>query len=88
MQPSPAPVILGSYLAVPPVLTQTDAWAVLPRLYAEALVKDSVLAMLPLPDGLKRSTMMMQMLWPAAQDAAPASRWIRAILVELTSPST
>jgi hypothetical protein len=27
--------------------------------------------------------MTMQMLWPEAQDAAPASRWIRGLLVEL-----
>ena len=40
--------ILGSYLAVPPVLARTDAWAVLPRPYAEALAKDGALAMLPL----------------------------------------
>ena len=32
--------------------------------------------------------MMMQMLWPEAQDAAPASKWIRGILVELTTTST
>ena len=87
MQPTQAPVILGSYLAVPPVLAQTDAWGVLPRPYAEALAKDGVLAMLPLPDGFKPSAMMMQMLWPEAQDAAPASKWIRGILVELTSTS-
>jgi DNA-binding transcriptional LysR family regulator len=88
MQPQQAPVILGSYLAVPPVLARTDAWAVLPRPYAEALAKDGVVVMLPLPDGFKRSAMTMQMLWPEAQDAAPASKWIRGILVELTSTST
>src|SRR5580704_8273029 len=88
MQAPQAPVILGSYLAVPPVLAHTDAWGVLPRPYAEALAKDGVLAMLPLPDGFKPSAMMMQMLWPEAQDAAPASKWIRGILVELTSKPT
>jgi DNA-binding transcriptional LysR family regulator len=88
MQPQQAPVILGSYLAVPPVLASTDAWGVLPRPYAEALAKEGVLAMLPLPDGFKPSAMMMQMLWPEAQDAAPASKWIRGILAELTSTST
>jgi DNA-binding transcriptional LysR family regulator len=88
MQPPQAPVILSSYLAVPPILAHSDAWALLPRPYAEALAKDGVLAMLPLPDGFKRSAMMMQMLWPEAQDAAPASKWIRGILVELTSTPT
>ena len=71
-----------------PILARTDAWGVLPRPYAEALAKDGVLAMLPLPAGFKPSAMMMQMLWPEAQDAAPASKWIRGILVELTSMST
>jgi DNA-binding transcriptional LysR family regulator len=85
MPPSEAPVILSSYLAVPPVLSHTDAWAVLPRPYAEMLAKSGAVAILPLPDGFKRSAMMMRMLWPAAQDAAPASNWIRSILVELTS---
>jgi DNA-binding transcriptional LysR family regulator len=88
MPPQQAPVILASYLAVPPILARTDAWGVLPRPYAEALAKDGVLAMLPLPDGFKPSAMMMQMLWPEAQDAAPASKWIRGILAELTSTST
>jgi DNA-binding transcriptional LysR family regulator len=80
-----APVILSSFLAVPPVLTRSDAWALLPRPYAEALDRDGVLAMLPLPDGFKSFNMTMQMLWPEAQDAAPASKWIRGLLVELTS---
>jgi len=88
MPPQQAPVILGSYLAVPPVLARTDAWAVLPRPYAEALAQDGVVVMLPLPGGFKPSAMVMQMLWPEAQDAAPASKWIRGILVELTSTST
>lgn len=84
MPSSLAQVTLASYLAVPPVLAQTDAWAVLPRPYAEMLAKSGVVATLPLPDGFKRAAMTMQMLWPAAQDAASASTWIRGILVELT----
>ncbi len=88
MPPLQAPVILGSFLAVPPVLAQSDAWALLPRPYAEPLARDGVLAVLPLPDRLKASTMTMQMLWPEAQDAAPASRWLRNLLIELTSPPT
>jgi DNA-binding transcriptional LysR family regulator len=80
-----APVIVSSFLAVPPILTHSDAWALLPRPYAAALDRDGVLAMLPLPDGFKSFNMTMQMLWPEAQDAAPASKWIRGLLVELTS---
>ncbi|HWL86735.1 MAG TPA: LysR substrate-binding domain-containing protein, partial [Polyangiaceae bacterium] len=88
MQAPQAQVTLGSYLAVPPILAHSDAWAVLPRPYAEPLAKDGVLAMLPLPDGFKPSAMIMQMLWPEAQDAAPGSKWIRGILVELVSATT
>jgi DNA-binding transcriptional LysR family regulator len=85
MRPRPAQVILGSYLAVPRVLAQSDAWGLLPLPYADALAKEGVLAILPPPDGSKLPAMTMRMLWPEAQDAAPASKWIRGILVELTT---
>lgn len=83
MRPPQAPVMLGSYLSVPPILAESNAWALLPKPYVETLAKDGVLAMLPPPDGVKRPSMTMQMLWPAAQDAAPASKWIRRILADL-----
>jgi DNA-binding transcriptional LysR family regulator len=85
MRPGQAQVILGSYLAVPPILAHSDAWGILPRPYAEALAKDGVLATLPPPEGTWPSAMTMQMLWPEAQDASPASKWLRGILVELTT---
>lgn len=78
--PVKAAVILSSFLAVPPILAQSDAWALVPRPYAEALTRDGVSAMLPLPAGITPPKMTMQLLWPEAQDAAPASKWLRAII--------
>ena len=69
-------------------IRRADALRKQSRPYADALAKDGVVVMLPLPGGFKPSPMTMQMLWPEAQDAAPASKWIRSILVELTSTPT
>jgi DNA-binding transcriptional LysR family regulator len=83
----PAPprcqVLLGSFLAVPPVLRQTDAWALLPRPYAEALRAERRVATFPVPAGVSHPTMQLQLLWPDAQDASPASRWLRGIIVDV-----
>lgn len=83
-----ASVLLGSFLAVPPVLRASDGWALLPRPYAEPLVRAGALATFAVPAGLGHPTMKMQLLWPDAQDAAPASRWLREIIVEATRPET
>jgi DNA-binding transcriptional LysR family regulator len=84
----PAPprcqVLLGSFLAVPPVLRESNAWALLPKPYAEALRAERMVATLPLPAGLSHPSMQMQLLWPDAQDAAPASRWLRGIILDVT----
>lgn len=83
-----AAVLLGSFLAVPPVLRASDAWALLPKPYAEPLAKAGTLAVLPPPLGLAHPTMQMLLLWPDAQDASPASRWLRGIIVDVTRPSS
>lgn len=84
----PAPptcqVLLGSFLAVPPLLRESDAWALLPKPYAEVLRAERILATLPAPAGLSHPSLQMQLLWPDAQDAAPASRWLRGIILDLT----
>jgi DNA-binding transcriptional LysR family regulator len=77
-------VLLDSFLAVPPVLRETDAWALLPKPYAEELRAARSVATLPVPAGLAHPSMQMQLLWPDVQDAAPASRWLRGIIVNLT----
>jgi DNA-binding transcriptional LysR family regulator len=78
-----AAVVLGSFLAVPPVLRQTDAWALLPRPYAEPLARDGVLAMLERPAHVTAPVLKMQLLWPEAQHDAPASTWLRDIMVDV-----
>jgi DNA-binding transcriptional LysR family regulator len=83
MRATDAQVTLGSYLAVPRILAQSDAWSLLPKPYADALAKEGILVALPPPPAPKLPAMTMQMLWPEAQDAAPASKWIRGLLVEL-----
>ena len=77
-------MLLDSFLAVPPVLRETDAWALLPKPYAEELRAERSVATLPVPAGLAHPSMQMLLLWPDAQDAAPASRWLRGIIVNLT----
>lgn len=81
-----ASVLLGSFLAVPPVLCESDAWTLLPRPYADALTRSGTLASFPPPAGVAHPTMQMQLLWPDAQDASPASRWLRGIIVDMTRP--
>ncbi len=82
--PAKAAVLLGSFLAVSPVLAESDAWAMLPRPYAELLVREGAIAMLLPPAGMATPTMQMQLLWPDSQDTAPASRWLRGLIVEET----
>ena len=79
-----ASAVVGSFLAVPPILAHTDGWALLPRPYAEPLARAGALATRALPAGVIHPTLQMQLLWPDAHDAAPASRWLRARIVEVT----
>jgi DNA-binding transcriptional LysR family regulator len=76
-------VLLGSFLAVPPVLAQSDAWALLPKPYADALRAERRIATFPPPAGVSHSAMQLQLLWPDAQDASPASRWLRDIILNV-----
>jgi DNA-binding transcriptional LysR family regulator len=80
--PGQAAVSLGSFLAVPPVLAVSDGWAILPLRCAEPLARSGSLALLPVPSGLRPPALQMRLLWPEAQDAAPASRWLRGLIVE------
>jgi DNA-binding transcriptional LysR family regulator len=88
MPPSRAAVVLGSFLAVPPALAAGDAWALLPHPYAEALKREGTIATFPTPPGIAHPVLTMQLLWPEAQDAAPASKWLRAIIVDVSRATT
>lgn len=80
-----AAATMGSFLAVPPVLRSTDAWALLPRPYAEPLARDGVLATLKRPAHLAVPALKMQLLWPEAQHDAPASAWLRELILDVSS---
>ncbi|MFT3712287.1 MAG: LysR family transcriptional regulator [Archangium sp.] len=78
-----AEATMSSFLAVPPVLRKTDAWALLPAPYAEPLARDGVLATLKRPAHLTVPPLKMQMLWPETQHDAPASTWLRELILEV-----
>jgi len=83
LAPPRCQVLLGSFLAVLPVLRESDAWALLPEPYAKTLRAERRVATLPVPAGLFHPSLQMQLLWPDAQDAAPASRWLRGIILDV-----
>src|SRR5215470_472808 len=59
--PQKCQVQLSSFLAVPPVLRHSDAWAMLPRPFAETLAAEKMVAFFPTPAGLSHPTMQMQL---------------------------
>lgn len=78
-------IAVSSFLAAPHFLTASDAWAVLPAPFAEQLAKVGVVVTRPLPPPLPRPQLSMYLLWPEAQDAAPASRWLRDLVIAETA---
>jgi DNA-binding transcriptional LysR family regulator len=74
---------VGSFLAVPHVLKECDAWAVLPAPFAQKLIDERTVEARPMHGQLPK--LAMQMIWPQTQDAAPASRWLRGLIVEAIS---
>lgn len=80
-----AAVRLSSFMAVPAVLAHSDAWAMLPLPFAREMEQRGQLAWFRAPHGLPHPSMQMQLLWPAAQDAAPGSRWLRALIVDVVA---
>ncbi|MFO0709651.1 MAG: LysR substrate-binding domain-containing protein [Sandaracinus sp.] len=77
--------VLTSFLAVPHVLRETDALAVLPAPFAKKLAREGAIAIAPLPAGVPFPRLRMRMLWPLTQDAAPASRWLRELVVPIAA---
>lgn len=79
----PAAVVLGSFLAVPPVLMRCDAWALLPGPLVRPLVDAGQLALVETtPPGVP-TDVVMRVAWPDAQHDAPLSRWLRGLLAEV-----
>jgi DNA-binding transcriptional LysR family regulator len=71
---------VGSFLAVPHVLRECDAWAVLPAPFAKVLIAERAVHARPLPGLLPK--LSMYMVWPETHDASPASRWLRTLIAE------
>jgi DNA-binding transcriptional LysR family regulator len=73
---------VSSFLAAPHLLAGCDAWAVLPGPFAKKLVRDGALVGRPMPARQQRQRLALHMVWPEAQDAAPASKWLRGLVLE------
>jgi DNA-binding transcriptional LysR family regulator len=82
-----AQVVLGSFLAVPPLLAQSDVWATLPSPFAAALVAQGLAAIVPQKLEGREHKLTMQLLWSDAQDASAASRWLRSLIVDVARTS-
>jgi DNA-binding transcriptional LysR family regulator len=75
--------VVTSFLAVPHVLAETDALAVLPAPLAKKLVAQGTITTAPLPAGVPFPSLRMRMIWPLAHDAAPASKWLRDLVIQI-----
>ncbi|MBN8615537.1 MAG: LysR family transcriptional regulator [Deltaproteobacteria bacterium] len=75
--------VVTSFLAVPHVLAETDALAVLPAPFAKKLVAQGMISTAPLPAGVPFPSLRMRMIWPLAHDAAPASKWLRDLVIQI-----
>lgn len=71
-------IVLDSFLAVPPVLAESDAVAIVPGPFGRRISEDGGFACLPLPKELPQPPeVWMRLLWPEHADRADASRWLR-----------
>ena len=80
-----AAVLVSSFLAVPHLLAESELWAVLPAPFARKLAAQKAVVTKPLPAQFPVPRLTMHMVWPEAQDAAPASRWLRDLIIEETA---
>lgn len=75
-------VTLGSFLAVPHVLAESDALAMVPAPFGRRLAKDGVLVCKDVPAAVPQPDVKMKVLWPASADRSAPSRWLRDVVVE------
>jgi DNA-binding transcriptional LysR family regulator len=78
-----AAVSVSSFLAAPHVLAECDTWAALPAPFAKKLARDGGFVARPLPAALEGPRFALHMIWPEAQDASPASRWLRGLILSV-----
>ncbi len=77
-----AAISVSSFLAAPHLLAESDAWAVLPAPFAAKLARAGTLVARPAPAQIVRPKLALRMMWPETQDAAPASRWLRGLILD------
>jgi DNA-binding transcriptional LysR family regulator len=77
-------VTLCSFLAVPHVLAESIAIALVPAPFGRRLANDGVIACKALPSEVPQPNAKMRMLWPASADRAAPSKWLRDLIVETT----
>jgi DNA-binding transcriptional LysR family regulator len=70
-------VTVGSFLAVPEILADSDALAVLPLPYADKLARAGRVRIAQLPRALARPSFAMRLAWPARLDPSRAWQWMR-----------
>ena len=70
-------VAVGSFLAVPEIIADCDALAVLPLPYANKLARAGRVRIAPLPNPLAQPPRTMHLAWPARLDTSRAWRWLR-----------
>ncbi len=80
--PPAAALTVSSFLAVPHVLAECDAWAVLPGPFADKLARQGAVVARPAPPQLEAPKLALRMVWAEAQDASPASRWLRGLILQ------
>ena len=74
--------MLGSFLAVPHLLAESDAVAIVPGPFARALAARGLLACAALPPGLPQPKLTMRLLWPMRLDRSGASLWLRGVIAQ------
>ena len=79
------PIILPSYLAVPPLLLETDHVATLPASLATALARQLPLQVVPSPIALP--ALDVSILYHDSQQEDAAHQWFRQLVVEVVSAS-
>jgi DNA-binding transcriptional LysR family regulator len=75
-------ISVGSFLAVPHVLAECDAWALIPAPFAKQLAKRGAVAVSPIPPQMPSPRFALHMVWLLTQDTSAASRWLRSLIVD------
>jgi DNA-binding transcriptional LysR family regulator len=73
-------VVVSSFLAVPHVLSGTDAVAIVPAPFARRLEAAGRVRCWPLPPGLPAPVLRMRLLWAPRTDGSAAWRWLRELI--------